>query len=134
MLKSSPNYVWHLFFFLKYSSAASAAEDDPVTQLLMEVLKNDRLRKWEKERKLYAERCVLSAARLIAPAVEASLTEGYHWVTEEIRASKHAPLAHALEVRLFLGSLCNIIYHYMHADHMHFITFLLCRSARLSFF
>jgi intraflagellar transport protein 88 len=69
-----------------------------VSQLLMEVLKNDKLHKLEKERKLYAERCVLSAARLIAPAIESTLAEGYHWVTEEIRASKHAPLAHALEV------------------------------------
>jgi intraflagellar transport protein 88 len=65
---------------------------------LVEVLKNDKLRKFEKERKLYAERCVLSAARLIAPAIEASLSEGYHWVTEEIKASKHSQLAHALEV------------------------------------
>jgi len=73
-------------------------KDDPVSQLLVEVLKNDKLRKLEKERKLYAERCVLSAARLIAPAVEATLSEGYHWVTEEIKGSKHCQLAHALEV------------------------------------
>lgn len=70
-----------------------------MSQLLVEVLKNDKLRKLEKERKLYAERCVLSAARLIAPAVESTFSEGYHWVTEAIRSSsKHAPLAHALEV------------------------------------
>lgn len=72
-----------------------------MSQLLVEVLKNDKLRKLEKERKLYAERCVLSAARLIAPLVESSFADGYNWVTETIKSSKHAALAHALEVRLF---------------------------------
>jgi len=67
----------------------------------VEVLKNDKLRKLEKERKLYGERCVLSAARLIAPVIESTFADGYHWVTEAIKVSKHAPLAHALEVIYF---------------------------------
>jgi len=69
-----------------------------VSQLLVEVLKNDKLRKLEKEKKTYAERCVLSAARLIAPVIENTFSDGYSWVTESIKSSRHAALAHALEV------------------------------------
>ena len=77
-------------------------KDDPVSQLLVEVLKNDKLRKLEKEKKTYAERCVLSAARLIAPVIENTFAEGYGWVTESIKSSRHASLAHALEVGIIL--------------------------------
>jgi intraflagellar transport protein 88 len=79
-------------------------QDDPVAQLLVELLKNDSLSKYEKEKRTYAERCIITAARLIAPMVETTISKGYDWITEAIRNSKHSALAHALDV-----TICNIL-------------------------
>ncbi|OBS59805.1 hypothetical protein A6R68_09066, partial [Neotoma lepida] len=53
--------------------------DDPHTNLLIEAIKNDHLRQMERERKAMAEKYIMTAAKLIAPVIEASFAVGYNW-------------------------------------------------------
>ena len=54
-------------------------EDDPHQRLLIEAIKNDRLREIERERKSTAERTILMGAKLIAPIIEPSFALGFDW-------------------------------------------------------
>lgn len=54
-------------------------QNDPSENLILEVIKNDSLRQWEKSRRQEAERIILTAAKLIAPAIASSFTDGYAW-------------------------------------------------------
>ena len=45
-----------------------------------QVIKNDSLRQWEKNRRHEAERSILTAARLISPAIAPSFSLGYTWL------------------------------------------------------
>lgn len=54
-------------------------EDDPQQRLLIETIKNDRLRELERERKATAEKTILTAAKLIAPIIEPSFALGFDW-------------------------------------------------------
>lgn len=49
------------------------------TNLLHEVIKTDQLSILEAEMKSEAEKTILSAAKLIAPVIEDSLTSGFAW-------------------------------------------------------
>ncbi|XP_023386483.1 intraflagellar transport protein 88 homolog [Pteropus vampyrus] len=53
--------------------------DDPHTNLVIEAIKNDHLRQMERERKAMAEKYIMTAAKLIAPAIETSFAVGYDW-------------------------------------------------------
>ena len=59
--------------------ATPTQEDDPQQRLLIETIKNDRLREIERERKATAEKTILTAAKLIAPVIEASFALGFDW-------------------------------------------------------
>ncbi|XP_053165751.1 intraflagellar transport protein 88 homolog isoform X2 [Hemicordylus capensis] len=78
----------------KYISPA----DDPHTNLLMEAIKNDSLRQMERERKATAEKYIMTAAKLIAPAIETSFAIGYDWCVEVVKASQYVELANDLEI------------------------------------
>ncbi|XP_015284972.1 PREDICTED: intraflagellar transport protein 88 homolog [Gekko japonicus] len=78
----------------KYTSAS----DDPHTNLLIEAIKNDSLRQMERERKSTAERYIMTAAKLIAPAIETSFAVGYDWCVEVVKASQYVELANDLEI------------------------------------
>ncbi|KAL8191003.1 UNVERIFIED_CONTAM: Intraflagellar transport protein 88 [Gekko kuhli] len=78
----------------KYISAG----DDPHTNLLIEAIKNDSLRQMERERKSTAERYIMTAAKLIAPAIETSFAVGYDWCVEVVKASQYVELANDLEI------------------------------------
>ena len=54
-------------------------EDDPQQRLLIETIKNDRLRELERERKATADKTILTAAKLIAPVIETSFALGFDW-------------------------------------------------------
>lgn len=54
-------------------------EDDPHQRLLIEAIKNDRLRDIERERKATAEKTILTGAKLIAPVIESSFALGFDW-------------------------------------------------------
>ena len=47
----------------KYTSVS----DDPLSNLILEVIKNDSLRKIERSKRHEAEHCILTAAKLISP-------------------------------------------------------------------
>ncbi|CAG0895541.1 unnamed protein product [Cyprideis torosa] len=79
----------------KYNPSAS---DDHQSRLILEVIKNDSLRKIERQRRQQAEKCIMSAAKLISPVIEDSFTEGYSWCVESIKGSLHADLADELEI------------------------------------
>ena len=49
----------------KYTSVS----DDPLSNLILEVIKNDSLRKIERSRRNEAEHCILTAAKLISPVI-----------------------------------------------------------------
>ncbi|XP_067889766.1 intraflagellar transport protein 88 homolog isoform X5 [Heterodontus francisci] len=72
--------------------------DDPHMNLVIEAIKNDPLRQVERERKAMAERFIMTAAKLIAPAIEASFAAGYDWCVEMVKASQYVELANDLEI------------------------------------
>uniref|UniRef100_A0A4W3HLX6 Intraflagellar transport protein 88 homolog n=1 Tax=Callorhinchus milii TaxID=7868 RepID=A0A4W3HLX6_CALMI len=72
--------------------------DDPHMNLVIEAIKNDSLRQMERERKAMAERFIMTAAKLIAPAIETSFAAGYDWCVEMVKASQYVELANDLEI------------------------------------
>ncbi|XP_072332932.1 intraflagellar transport protein 88 homolog [Scyliorhinus torazame] len=72
--------------------------DDPHMNLVIEAIKNDPLRQMERERKAMAERFIMTAAKLVAPAIEASFAAGYDWCVEMVKASQYVELANDLEI------------------------------------
>ncbi|KAM4795326.1 intraflagellar transport protein 88 homolog isoform 2-T2 [Rhinophrynus dorsalis] len=72
--------------------------DDPHTNLVIEAIKNDSLHQMERERKALAEKYIMTAAKLIAPAIESSFADGYDWCVEVVKASPYVELANDLEI------------------------------------
>ena len=54
----------------------SATPDDHHNQMILEAIRDDSLRRWEKERKEKGEKCIMMAVKLIAPVIEATFDEG----------------------------------------------------------
>nr|KAF6427662.1 intraflagellar transport 88 [Rousettus aegyptiacus] len=52
----------------------------------------------ERERKAMAEKYIMTAAKLIAPAIETSFAVGYDWCVEVVKASQYVELANDLEI------------------------------------
>lgn len=73
-------------------------EGDPEQRLLIEAIKDDSLRKIEKERKSKAEKTILTAAKLIAPVIESSFAVGFDWCIERVKESMYSELASELEI------------------------------------
>lgn len=48
----------------------STADEDPLSNLILEAIKNDNLRKIERTKKYDAEHCILMAAKLIGPVIQ----------------------------------------------------------------
>uniref|UniRef100_A0A1I7XXS8 Intraflagellar transport protein 88 homolog n=1 Tax=Steinernema glaseri TaxID=37863 RepID=A0A1I7XXS8_9BILA len=88
--------------FQKLLDVPLMIEDEPKygeqDVLLAQAISNDALRQWERQRKQYAERTILTAARIISPAIAPSFSEGYAWCVEAIKQSIYAPLATELEM------------------------------------
>lgn len=66
--------------------------------MLIEAIKDDPLRKIEKERKAIAEKTILTAAKLIAPVIEGSFAVGFDWCIESVKESPYSELASELEI------------------------------------
>ncbi|KAM8820215.1 intraflagellar transport protein 88 homolog [Eudromia elegans] len=81
-----------------YDDKYVSPNDDPHTNLLIEAIKNDRLRQMERERKSMAEEYIMTAAKLIAPVIETSFAAGYDWCVEAVKASQYVELANDLEI------------------------------------
>lgn len=78
----------------KYSSNG----DDPQHALVLEIIRNDKLRQLERERKAKAEKYLTSCAKLIAPAIDPSFASGFDWCIECVKASPYLELANELEI------------------------------------
>ena len=76
----------------------SGIEDDIHNQMLLEVIKNDELRKLDKQKRHDSEWCILTAAKLIAPVIGDTFSQGYEWCVEQIRNSVYSHLANDLEI------------------------------------
>ena len=62
----------------KYTSVS----DDPLSNLILEVIKNDSLRKIERGKRHEAEHCILTAAKVISPVSFSSFLPNfwYHYL------------------------------------------------------
>ena len=78
---------------------APSADNDPLSNLILEAIKNDSLRKIERQRKHEAEHSILMASKLIAPMIEEDgFSSGYNWCVDAIKMSQHSQLANDLEI------------------------------------
>ena len=73
-------------------------EADEHVKMVLEVVKHDVLSQSENAEKATAEKLILSAAKLISPAIESTFAAGYDWCTDQIRQSPYAWLAPELEI------------------------------------
>ncbi|XP_076068805.1 intraflagellar transport protein 88-like protein nompB isoform X2 [Oratosquilla oratoria] len=76
----------------------TASSDDTHANLILEVIRNDSLRKMERQMKEEAERSILTAAKLISPVIETTFSAGYNWCVDAIKGSQYADLANDLEI------------------------------------
>ncbi|KAK3876729.1 hypothetical protein Pcinc_018509 [Petrolisthes cinctipes] len=76
----------------------TATSDDTQANLILEVIRNDPLRKMERQMKQEAERSILTAAKLISPVIETNFSAGYNWCVDAIKNSQYADLANDLEI------------------------------------
>ncbi|XP_015498103.1 intraflagellar transport protein 88 homolog isoform X2 [Parus major] len=81
-----------------YEDKYISLNDDLHMNLLIEAMKNDSLSQIERERKSLAEEYIMTAAKLIAPAIETSFAVGYDWCVDVVKASHYVELANDLEI------------------------------------
>ncbi|XP_030800002.1 intraflagellar transport protein 88 homolog isoform X3 [Camarhynchus parvulus] len=81
-----------------YEDKYISLNDDLHTNLLIEAIKNDSLSQIERERKSLAEEYIMTAAKLIAPAIETSFAVGYDWCVDAVKDSHYVELANDLEI------------------------------------
>ncbi|XP_054163457.1 intraflagellar transport protein 88 homolog [Oppia nitens] len=72
--------------------------EDLTNHMLVEVIKNDDLRKLEKKKRHDIEWSILTGAKLIAPVIGDTFSQGYEWCVEQIRNSSYSHLANDLEI------------------------------------
>ncbi|XP_033125013.1 intraflagellar transport protein 88 homolog [Anneissia japonica] len=72
--------------------------DDKHENLILEVIKNDTLRQKEKIKKAELERCVMAAAKLIAPSIEQTFSAGYDWCVDCVKQSPFTEMSNDLEI------------------------------------
>ncbi|KAF5401660.1 Testicular tissue protein Li 93 [Paragonimus heterotremus] len=72
--------------------------DDKQYDLILEVIRSDELRLFEKRKKADAENFIKMAAKLIAPAIEGNFNTGYDWCIEQVKMSVYHEIAHDLEI------------------------------------
>ncbi|KAJ3015302.1 Intraflagellar transport protein 88 [Thoreauomyces humboldtii] len=70
--------------------------DEPIED--HEVFNEDELRAIARERQQAGERCIVLAAKLVAPSIESTFSVGYDWIVESIKASPHAAIASEIEI------------------------------------
>ncbi|XP_072019243.1 intraflagellar transport protein 88 homolog isoform X2 [Amphiura filiformis] len=72
--------------------------DDKHANFVLEAIRSDTLRQSEKEKKAAMEKCVMAAAKLIAPAIEQTFSDGYDWCVDCVKQSPYTELANDLEI------------------------------------
>lgn len=71
--------IFSIRIFIKRFTYINLFQDDGVNNILNEIIKTDQLSLLENEMKSEAEKSILSAAKLIAPVIEDTLTAGFSW-------------------------------------------------------
>ncbi|RVE58222.1 hypothetical protein OJAV_G00206940 [Oryzias javanicus] len=74
------------------------ATDDTNTNMVIDAIKNDKLYQMERDVKAQAEKYIMTAAKLIAPAIETSFASGFDWCVDMVKASQYFELANDLEI------------------------------------
>lgn len=72
--------------------------DDPTSNMVIEAIKNDKLHQMERDLKILAEKYIMTAAKLIAPAIETSFASGFDWCVDMVKSSQYVELANDLEI------------------------------------
>lgn len=72
--------------------------DDPTSDMVTEAIKNDRLHQMERNLKALSEKYIMTAAKLIAPAIETTFAVGFDWCVEMVKNSQYVELANDLEI------------------------------------
>ncbi|KAM3720930.1 Intraflagellar transport protein [Dirofilaria immitis] len=80
--------------------------------MILQMISNDSLKQWERQRRNIAEKTIFTAAKIISPVIASTASEGYKWCVEAIRQSVYASLAMEIEmnkvvVLLKQGDLAN---------------------------
>ncbi|XP_028289429.1 intraflagellar transport protein 88 homolog isoform X2 [Parambassis ranga] len=74
------------------------SNDDTSSNMVIEAIKNDKLHQMERDLKVKAERYIMTAAKLIAPAIETSFASGFDWCVDMMKSSQYVELANDLEI------------------------------------
>lgn len=74
------------------------SNDDTNLDLVIEAIKNDKLHQMERDLKVLAEKYIMTAAKLIAPAIETSFASGFDWCVDMVKSSQYVELANDLEI------------------------------------
>lgn len=78
---------------------ADISSDKPHESLYLDAIRNDMLRQMERKRQQIAEYCILTSAKVIAPAIEESFAKGFDWCIEQVKMSQRHELANDLEIQ-----------------------------------
>ncbi|XP_037832134.1 intraflagellar transport protein 88 homolog isoform X8 [Kryptolebias marmoratus] len=74
------------------------SNDDTSLNMVIEAIKNDKLHQMERDLKLRTEKYIMTAAKLIAPAIETSFASGFDWCVDMVKTSQYVELANDLEI------------------------------------
>uniref|UniRef100_A0A3Q3XBH9 Uncharacterized protein n=1 Tax=Mola mola TaxID=94237 RepID=A0A3Q3XBH9_MOLML len=74
------------------------SNDEPSSDMVIEAIKNDKLHQMERDLKVLAEKYIMTAAKLIAPAIETSFVTGFDWCVDMVKSSQYVELANDLEI------------------------------------
>ncbi|XP_037345527.1 intraflagellar transport protein 88 homolog isoform X2 [Pungitius pungitius] len=74
------------------------SSDDGDSGMVIEAIKNDKLHQMERDLKVLAEKYIMTAAKLIAPAIETSFATGFDWCVDMVKSSQYVELANDLEI------------------------------------
>ncbi|XP_051938317.1 intraflagellar transport protein 88 homolog isoform X2 [Hippocampus zosterae] len=96
-LLAVPLHVHHEDKYIT-ANVSETLSDDVISDMLMEAIKNDKLHQMERDLKARAEKYVMTAAKLIAPAIESSFAAGFDWCVEMVKSSQYVELANDLEI------------------------------------
>lgn len=72
---------------------------DKQANLVLEVIRDDKLRRYERKKRRLIEHCIVTAVKLIAPAIEADFSTGYEMCIDQVKISPYVDLAHDLEIQ-----------------------------------
>uniref|UniRef100_H3DE04 Intraflagellar transport 88 homolog n=1 Tax=Tetraodon nigroviridis TaxID=99883 RepID=H3DE04_TETNG len=74
------------------------SNDDGSTDMFIEAIQNDKLHQMERNLKQRSEKYIMTAAKLIAPAIETSFAAGFDWCVDVVKSSQYTELADDLEI------------------------------------